>query len=293
MDFLLEKPIDLFPTAWRRIKTKVGARLSDARRARLIAERCRREMEYKTKAEQCYSEILQQILPMQQLYLPAISQVRELSCFRELLDPDRDVQPAEWEQAAGRLPESLSEWMIEHRNRYISLLPIQVYDAQVKTMEIKLLSDPSIDLWRQEALRGFAGQLELATAVFRHPTTNRIMIGRDACHAWKMKGELEFVERGAAATYALVRELQLDPATTTPSMLEQLNRRFICTSCPTGGLDQRFRSWKSCVGPVFSYSCKRLDRKLCLGRAFYRVFGNRSSAPPVASSEPRRGGRGG
>jgi len=97
MDFLLEKPIDPFPTAWRRIKTKVEARLSEARRARLIAERCRREMEYKTKAEQCYSEILQQILPMQQLYLPAISQVRELSCFRELLDPDRDVQPAEWD----------------------------------------------------------------------------------------------------------------------------------------------------------------------------------------------------
>jgi hypothetical protein len=162
------------------------------------------------------------------------------------------VQPAEWEQAAERLPESLSEWMTERRERYTSVLPShpsQTYAAQPKAMEIKLLSDPSIDTWRQEALAGFAGQLERVTSVFRHRTTSAIVIGRYVCHAWKMVGELEYVERGATAAHALVQELQLDPATTTVSTLEQMNRRFICTSCPTDS-DQPLRSWRSCVRPV-------------------------------------------
>jgi hypothetical protein len=113
-----------------------------------------------------------------------------------------------------------------------------------------LLSDPSIGHWRYEAMADFAGKLELVTSVFRHPTTNTILIGRDACHAWKMEGELEFVERGAAASHALLEELHLDPATTTASMLEQLNRRFVCASCPAS-LDWLHRSWRSCVSPVF------------------------------------------
>jgi hypothetical protein len=114
-------------------------------------------------------------------------------------------------------------------------------------MEIKLLSDPSIDHWRREAMRDFAGDLELASSVFRHPATNTILIGRDACHAWKMKGELEVFERGVEATRALLRVLQLDPATTTVFMLEQLNRQFICASCPAD-LAWRRHSWRSSVG---------------------------------------------
>jgi hypothetical protein len=199
-------------------------------------------------------DTLRQILPIQRLYLPTVAQAQELSCFRELLDPDRHVQPAEWEQAAERLPETLSEWMTQRTDKYTSMLPSrpsQIHDSQAKVMEIKWLSDPSIDLWRQEALAGFAGQLELATSVYRHKTTNAIVIGRYVCHAWKIKGELEFVERGCAAVHALLEELQLDPSTTTVSTLEQLNRRFICTSCPTDS-DQPLRSWRSCVG---SASC--------------------------------------
>lgn len=189
---------------------------------------------------------------MQRLYLPAISQVWELSCFRELLDSDGDLKPADWEQVAGQLSESLSEWMADHRDRYTRLLPLysHFYHLPSQMMKTWLLSDPSIDLWRYGAMADFAGQLELVTSVFRHPTTNTILIGRDACHAWKMEGELEFVERGAAASHALLEELQLDPATTTPSMLEQLNRRFVCASCP-GSLDWLHRSWRSCVSPEF------------------------------------------
>jgi hypothetical protein len=239
-------------SAWKRIKPKVEIKLHAARQARLSEERCRRETEHRTKAKECYLNILQQILPIQRLYLPAVSQAHEISCLKELLDLDRDLQPAEWEQATERLPESLSEWMAERREKYTSVLPShpsQTYDAQPKAMEIKMLSDPLIDSWRQEAQAGFAGQLERATSVFRHRTTSVIVIGRDVCHAWKMEGELEYVERGATAAHALVQELQLDPATTTVSTLEQMDRHFICTSCPDS--DQLLRSWRSCVGPVF------------------------------------------
>jgi hypothetical protein len=65
-----------------------------------------------------------------------------------------------------------------------------------------------------------------------------------------MDGELEFVERGAAAMHALLRELQLDPAMTTPPMLEELDRKFICGSCPVD-LDWKHRTWKSCVSRAF------------------------------------------
>jgi hypothetical protein len=132
-------------------------------------------------------------------------------------------------------------------------------------MEIKLLSDPVISHLRHGAMVDFAGQLELVTSVFRHPESNTVLIGRDVCHAWKMKGELEFVERGAAAALALLRELQLDPATTTPSMLEQLNRSFICVSCP-GGLDWFHRSWRSCVCPERSLRIPKLLFSMNLSR---------------------------
>ena len=189
---------------------------------------------------------------MQRLYLPAITQVWELSCFRELLKLDRDLQPADWGKAVAQLPESLSEWMTSHRDRYTRLLPLysHLYDLPGQVMKIKLLSDPSVNIWCYGVMVDFAGQLELVTSVFRHPAANTILIGRDACHAWKMEGELEFVERGAAASHALLQELQLDPASTTASMLEQLNRRFICTSCPES-LDWLHRSWRSCVSPEF------------------------------------------
>ncbi|KAH9988593.1 hypothetical protein BJV77DRAFT_1020843 [Russula vinacea] len=232
--------------AWKRIKTKVENRLSDAREARLHAERCRREREHRAKAEQCYIDILRQVLPVQRLYLPSISQARELSCFRELLDPDRDVQPAEWVHAAGRLRESLSEWMSSHRDRCTRLLSSHFHGSRGKSMEVRLLTDPSTVVWRHVGMHNFAGRLELATSVFRHPGTNMILIGRNACHAWKITGELEFLERGADATHALLRELQLDPATTTPSNLDLLNRRFICASCPAD-LEWIDRSWRSCV----------------------------------------------
>jgi hypothetical protein len=194
---------------------------------------------------------------VQRLYLPSISQARELSCFRELLDPDRDVQPAEWVHAAGRLRESLSEWMSSHRDRCTRLLSSHFHGSRGKSMEVRLLTDPSTVVWRHVGMHNFAGRLELATSVFRHPGTNMILIGRNACHAWKITGELEFLERGADATHALLRELQLDPATTTPSNLDLLNRRFICASCPAD-LEWIDRSWRSCV----SYASSRFRNDL-------------------------------
>jgi hypothetical protein len=198
------------------------------------------------KAEQCYSDILRQVLPVQRLYLPSIYQARELPCFRELLKLDRDVEPAEWENAAGQLRESLSEWMTLHRDRQMGLPSFRFYSSPSKSMELRLLTDPSTVVWRHVGNHDFAGRLELATSVFRHPDTRKILIGRDVCHAWKMPGELEFLERGAAATRALLRVLQLDSETTTPSTLEKLDKRFICASCPA--IDEwKQRTWRSCV----------------------------------------------
>lgn len=232
-------------------------RLSSAREKRL-EERCRREIEYRTKAEQCYSDTLRQVLPVQRLYLPAVSQACELSCFRELLNPDRFVLATEWVHATGQLRESLSEWMSLHRDKYTDLLPLDSYGGQVKAMEVKLLSDPSIDSWRRAGTQDFAGKLELATSVFRHPDTNTIHIGRDACHAWKMKGELEFSERGAEAVHSLLQQLNLDPETTTPSVLEQLDRRFVCACCPAD-LQRFHRSWRSCVSSRIPNSATNLS----------------------------------
>ena len=221
------------------------SKLSSAREERLSRRR-RREIEYKAKAEQYYSDILRQVLPVQRLYLPSLSQACELSCFREFLNQDRIVQPSEWVHAAGQLLESLSEWMSSHRDKYTSPLPFDSNGDQDKVMEVKLLSDPSIEVWRRAEMHGFAGRLELATSVFRHLETKTIYVGRNACHAWKMKDELEFLERGADAVYALLQELHLGPETTTASLLDQLDRRFICASCPADV--QRFpRSWRSCV----------------------------------------------
>jgi len=211
-------------------------------------------MDYRTKAAERYWDILRQILPVQRVYLPAISQARELSCFRELVDPDRDVQPDEWEQAAERLEESISEWVTEHRDRYTSMLPPHIHGTQAKGVELTLLSDLSIGLRRHEVSGGLAGQLDLATSVFRRVSTNSIWIGRDACHAWKLKEELEFVDRGAEAVRALLRELQLDPTTTTGSMLDQLDIRFVCTSCPEDTV-RYFHSWRSYVG-FFPSECR-------------------------------------
>jgi hypothetical protein len=208
----------------------------------------------KAKAEQYYSDILRQVLPVQRLYLPALSQARELSCFKELLNLDRDLQPAEWEHAAGQLRGSLSEWMSSRRDQYASQLPsyLRVYGSHGESMEVTLLTDPSIELWRQVGMQDFMGNLELATSVFRHRDTNTILIGRDACHAWKMQGELEFLERGAEAIHALLHELQLEPATATAAMLEQLDRRFTCANCPTD-LEWIHRSWRSCVSLARSW----------------------------------------
>ncbi|KAI0295124.1 hypothetical protein B0F90DRAFT_1820696 [Multifurca ochricompacta] len=228
---------------WRRIRVKVETTLSAAREARLLAVRRIRESEYKNKAEEYYSHVLRQVLPVQRLYLPALSQASELSCFRDLLDLDRDVQPDEWGHAADQLAQSLSEWMSDHRDRYAGLLPTQ--GTQVKAMEVIFLSNLSIDQRRHGAMLNFAGQLDLVTSVFCAAATNAILIGRDACHAWKLGQRLEFCARGAEATYALLRELELDSASTTVPTLDQLDKYFICASCP---LDvARRHSWRSCV----------------------------------------------
>ncbi|KAI9507306.1 hypothetical protein F5148DRAFT_134881 [Russula earlei] len=240
----VDKP--LTEKVWKYIRNKVEIKLNAARKARLFAERCQRERIYHHKSTQCYSDLLRQVLPMQRLYLPSLSQVDELSCFRELRNPDRDEQPAEWVHAAAQLPESLSEWMSERRSKCTGLLPFYVDGPQDKAMEVKMLSDPTIDLWRHDAMGNFAGKLDLAISVFRHPDTSTIHIGRDVCHAWKMKGELEFSERGAEAVGALLRLLGLDPAITTASMLERLDMYFVCASCPPD-LVESHRSWISCV----------------------------------------------
>ena len=225
------------------------ATLSSAREHRLLEARRRRENENKFQAEQYYSDILRQVLPAQRLYLPALSQAPELSCFKDLIDPDREAQPAEWEHAATQLPLSLSEWMSEQKERCISLLPYQ--SAQAKAMEITLLSSPSIDRWRHGGMLKFAGQLDLATSVFRHPGTDMILIGRDACHAWKLEGPLEYSTRGAEAVREVLRVLQLNPAWATPSRLDQLDKQFICESCPLA----ISYSWRSCVCHHFSPLC--------------------------------------
>jgi hypothetical protein len=204
-----------------------------------------------------YSDALRQVLPIQRLYLPALYQASELSCFRDLIDPDREAQPADWEDAAAQLPQSLSEWMGEHKEHHVSLLPSQ--SAETNAMEIALLSSPSIDRWRDEVMPSFAGQLDLATSVFRHSGTGMLLIGRDACHAWKLEGQkLEYCARGAEAVHGLLATLQLDPASTTASMLDQLGKQFLCVCCPED--EAKHPSWRSCVRHHFLHSVILLTR---------------------------------
>lgn len=157
-----------------------------------------------------------------------------------LIDPDREAQPAEWDEAATQLLPSLSQWMSEQKERYISLLPCQ--GTQAKAMETKLLSSASVDRWRHEVMLKFGGQLDLATSVFRHSGSDMILIGRDACHGWKLEGHLRYSARGADAVRALLRALRLDPASATASMLDQRCVEFSCGSC-----QEKLPSWRSCV----------------------------------------------
>ncbi|KAH9019534.1 hypothetical protein EDB84DRAFT_1275725 [Lactarius hengduanensis] len=225
---------------WSRIRSKVNTTLSSARETRLLDDRRRRVKEHKSTAEQYYSELLRQVLPIQRLYLPALSQASELSCFGDLVDSDREVQHAEWEHAATQLPLSLSEWMSGLKEDTTSLLPSQ--SAEAKAMEITLLSSPSIDRWR---MLNFAGQLDLATSVFHHSSTNTVLIGRDVCHAWKIEGQPWFSPRGAEAVHALVQELRLVSTSATAHTLDQLDKRFICGGCPDD--TARRHTWRSCV----------------------------------------------
>ena len=281
----MEVPADLFPTAWRRIRAKVETKLSAAREARLLAARRWREREYKIKAQDRYTDFLCQVLPVQRLCLPALSQVSELSCFKDLLDPNREVQPAEWDHVADQLPQSLSEWMSEHRDLYTSLLPSHAQGARSEAMTIRLLSDPSIDSLRHGAAN-FAGPLDLATSVFREMKSELTLIGRDICYAWGVKGlQLEFSERGAEAVNALLRVLQLDPTSTTVCTLEQLGIRFICGSCPQD-IAEGYLSWRSCVSHAFPNSGTP-RQELGLGFTLCRVFRSRPSVPPMANSWPR------
>ena len=218
--------------------------LSTARENRLLEERRRRVNQNKNKAEQYYSEVLRLVLPAQRLYLPALWQAFELSCFRDLIDPDREAQPTDWEDAVGQIMQSLSEWMSGQKEHHLSLLPSQ--SAQTNAMEVTLLSSPSIDRCRHEVMPNFAGQLDLATSVFRHSGTSMVLIGRDACHAWKLDSQrLEYCARGAKAVHALLQALQLDPESTTASMLDQLGKQFLCGSCPED--EAKHPSWRSCV----------------------------------------------
>ncbi|KAF8467047.1 hypothetical protein DFH94DRAFT_301394 [Russula ochroleuca] len=93
-----------------------------------------------------YPTYCDKVLPIQCLYLPAISQAHELSCFRELLNLDResDVQTAERVHAAGQLRESLSEWMSLHKDRYTCLFPFRFDGFRGQSMEVKLLTDSSL-----------------------------------------------------------------------------------------------------------------------------------------------------
>jgi hypothetical protein len=127
-----------------------------------------------------------------------------------------------------------------HRDRYTSLLPFRFYSSSSKSMEVRLLTNPSTVVWRHVGMHDFARRLELATSVFRHPCTYKILIGRDVCHAWKMGEELRVsrTRRGAAAIRALIWELQLDSATTTLSVLD---KRLICACCPNYRLVQPIR----------------------------------------------------
>jgi hypothetical protein len=146
--------------------------------------------------------------------------------------------------------------MSGQKEHHVSLLPSQ--SAQTNAMmEITLLSSPSSERWRHEVMPNFAGQLDLATSVFRHSGTEMLLIGRDACHAWKLEGhKLEYCARGAEAVHAVLQALQLDPATTTASMLDRLGEQFLCRSCPDD--DAKHSSWRSCVRhhffPSYSYS---------------------------------------
>lgn len=224
--------------------------------------RARRQNENRNQAEQYYSDVLRQVLPLQRLYLPSLSQASKLSCFIDLMDPDRETQRAEWEHAATELPMCLSEWMSKQKERHIGLLPCQ--SAQAKSMEVTLLSSPSIDRWRHGEMLKSAGQLDLATSVFRYPGTDMVLIGRDACHAWKGEGQLQYSARGAEAVQALLRTLQLNPASATISTLDQLDKQFICGGCA----DDTRHTWRYCVCYHLS-PCVVSHWERCIGGALY------------------------
>ena len=112
----------------------------------------------------------------------------------------------EWVHAAGQLQDSLSEWMSLHRGRHIRLvLPFSLLRLRVSRQfdegQVQVIDGP---VNRPIGMHDFAGELELATSVFHHPGTNTIMIGRDACRAWKLTGKFGYGLRPSPKTCNLI-----------------------------------------------------------------------------------------
>lgn len=115
--------------------------------------------------------------------------------------------------------------------------------------------------WICGGLRPFLGPLELAIAVFKLPNNPKVLVARDACHAWKEVGPLEFSTKGSEAVVRLLNLADLDPKTTTAVEFDAMNLRFSCLNCYPAN-DESWtgitaETWRSAVR-IFILICHHL-----------------------------------
>ncbi|KAI0062068.1 hypothetical protein BV25DRAFT_1838588 [Artomyces pyxidatus] len=257
---------ELTDLGWNRTRSKVEGLVKEARVERI--ERGHRTIVTRRtrKAEGLHHAALQKCLPVQWFYMPSADALRDLPCFKVLIEhaqtwdedadldlwteEDVDLTVAMWDSAAAKLPQDVVEWMHSKRATYTALLPDN-YNHHSVDMDAVLLSDPDIDAFRSERMSTYAGALELAVAVFSYDERTPL-VGRDFCHSWKMTHrQARFSIHGHHAAVAVVDALGLPPQSTTATELDRLDRRFLCMCCARAENNVLGRlsvySWKDCL----------------------------------------------
>ncbi|KAI0048473.1 hypothetical protein FA95DRAFT_1038684 [Auriscalpium vulgare] len=241
---------DLTEQAWKKLKPKLETVLVAGRPVRLAKERRNTIRERTDVASIRYTNLWRTCLPAMWFYLPPLSWAPKLPCFKDLIDREDDVAADAWADAVEQMPMDVAEWMEGKRNEHLAMLP-GGGTTNSASMEPILLSSPTVTVKRQDRMRGYAGQLELATSVFSEGVDQKPVIGRDTCHAWKMGRPLSFSVTGAASAAAVIGALRLNPITTIDTQLDALDGRLICMNCSRNNqnnIDSLFVfSWRLCI----------------------------------------------
>jgi len=226
---------------YRKIKPDLEIIVNAQKRKRLVLER-------KDVVKSCYTKYSKTLKPEQWTSIMPLHEVFKDTLFNDFISSEADViGDISKKDALARFPQLTLEFMDTQVNRLASLLP-EGTDHSVA----------STDCY---------ARLNLATSVFECRICQFSHISGVALCGWtnicshinQISPEssfphlrLEFNSVGYATSLSLIRSLGLDPGTTTPEQLDQIDARFFCGTCPIlsmrGVRGRKAYTWTECVG---------------------------------------------